>query len=359
MKPEKVHIIGAGIAGLSAATAFDHSTQVTIYEKAEQPFFFSSSRNAAIARSYEADPHLSYWLKFSLQQMLKVCDCNLIGNAPLLIKPLEVDYYENDFTDIFETALISRAREFKTPDGLSFSGREIQGNGVLDIEALKNLLLKRLKQSKTEIKTRTLVHEIFTENRTITGISIKTDNEIKTIELNPNELVINAGGAWATLLQPQQSLPLIPHKRHLYYLTSKSPVQIPILWDETREFYIRNEGSGYLASHCDETPARADDYEEDPEQVEKFLLSLNNTFPAFNDARIQKSWACLRTFSRDGLPVTGFDATLSNLFWVAGLGGRGMSISMALPAIIENLLKKGYSQNESELENPFTAFRFY
>ena len=39
-------------------------------------------------------------------------------------------------------------------------------------------------------------------------------------------------------------------------------------------------------------------------------------------ARINSSWAGLRTFSDDGQPIYGFDPTLPGFYWCAGQGAR-------------------------------------
>lgn len=40
-------------------------------------------------------------------------------------------------------------------------------------------------------------------------------------------------------------------------------------------------------------------------------------------------WHCFRTFTKDELPICGWDPYHSNLFWLAAFGGFGMSTSFA------------------------------
>jgi D-arginine dehydrogenase len=45
--------------------------------------------------------------------------------------------------------------------------------------------------------------------------------------------------------------------------------------------------------------------------------------------RVERSWAGLRTFAPDRLPVYGFDPHVPSFFWCAGQGGFGIQTSPA------------------------------
>ncbi len=48
--------------------------------------------------------------------------------------------------------------------------------------------------------------------------------------------------------------------------------------------------------------------------------------------------ACLRTFARDRKFVIGWDPLNPRLFWVAGLGGHGMTTGLAVGRLAAGLL---------------------
>ena len=54
--------------------------------------------------------------------------------------------------------------------------------------------------------------------------------------------------------------------------------------------------------------------------------------------RVERSWAGLRTFAPDRLPVYGFDADAANFFWCAGQGGFGIQTSPAAAKLAAALL---------------------
>jgi glycine/D-amino acid oxidase-like deaminating enzyme len=62
----------------------------------------------------------------------------------------------------------------------------------------------------------------------------------------------------------------------------------------------------------------------------------------------------LRTLTSDGRFVIGWDAQVENLFWVAGLGGHGMTTSAAVGELAAELLLGGRGKKSE----PFSPERF-
>lgn len=371
----RVLILGGGIAGFAAALAARKAfaqADILLFEKEDLPFIFASSRNAAIARSYESDPVLSFDVKKSIARMLDITtpDFPLLQKNGLLLKPLEYDYYE-DIADFDKyKGLHSRDHKVTFADGSSFQGKLLEQNGILDIHLLQQHFLQQAKLNKVQQHLKTLATIKKIENENIKEISINQEK----ITLQEDDLCIVAAGSWSRSLltqalpanEQQFVPPLIPHKRHLFFLHKKNNVfkqenvhaQTPILWDEAREFYVRHETGGLLATHGDQTPCAEDDFNLQPTQLESFEKSAVTVFPWLEDYAVARYWACLRTFTLDGRPLIGFDPLVKNLFWLAGLGGRGMSISLMLPTIAATALKNGYKEEESEQENPYSLHRF-
>ena len=75
--------------------------------------------------------------------------------------------------------------------------------------------------------------------------------------------------------------------------------------------------------------------------LELLAEKARNYFPQFADLPIMKSWAGLRTFAPDGRFVIGWDPGVGGLFWVAGLGGHGVTTSGAVGALAAKLLVGG------------------
>ena len=62
--------------------------------------------------------------------------------------------------------------------------------------------------------------------------------------------------------------------------------------------------------------------------------------------RVEHAWAGLRTFSKDRVPVVGYDQSLKNFFWLAGHGGYGMQTSPALSAFAAALINHNTPSDE-------------
>ena len=81
--------------------------------------------------------------------------------------------------------------------------------------------------------------------------------------------------------------------------------------------------------------------EVDPEAEDLLVDKLLKYAPGLANITLRRSWACLRTFAPDQLPVIGWDPDIDGLFHVSGLGGFGMSTSLAVGDIASTLIRGG------------------
>ncbi len=81
----------------------------------------------------------------------------------------------------------------------------------------------------------------------------------------------------------------------------------PSWWRVDSPVYFRPEAGGILASPCDETPWEPGIPETSPAALESLASKLSELAPALANARVQRSWACLRTMAEDREPVIGSD----------------------------------------------------
>ena len=58
----------------------------------------------------------------------------------------------------------------------------------------------------------------------------------------------------------------------------------------------------------------------------------------FEVKRVLRSWAGLRSFFPDGVPVCGFHPDCDDFFWLAGQGGYGIQTAPALSRVAADLL---------------------
>lgn len=156
-------------------------------------------------------------------------------------------------------------------------------------------------------------------------------------------------------------MPLTAVRRHLVQLAAHGEVAVPgaapVVWRQDQEVYFRAEGDGVLASPCDETtwtaPKPGTALPTDPRALEQLATRLTGTAPGLARAGVQTSWACLRTFAPDRELALGPDPRVRGLHWIAGLGGKGMSVG---PAAGE-LLARGLVGGLADIPDPLRADR--
>lgn len=79
----------------------------------------------------------------------------------------------------------------------------------------------------------------------------------------------------------------------------------------------------------------------DPEAEDLLVDKLLKHAPGLADISLRRNWACLRTFAPDRLPVIGWDPEIDGLFHVSGLGGFGVTTSLAVGDIASTLICGG------------------
>jgi D-arginine dehydrogenase len=79
----------------------------------------------------------------------------------------------------------------------------------------------------------------------------------------------------------------------------------------------------------------------DPEAEDLLVDKLLMHAPGLADISLRRSWACLRTFAPDRLPVIGWDPEIDGLFHVSGLGGFGVTTSLAIGEVASTLICGG------------------
>jgi len=113
---------------------------------------------------------------------------------------------------------------------------------------------------------------------------------------------------------------------------------LPLVDDADGTFYFKGEGDRtlWLSPH-DEIPT--DPCDAAPEEID--IAIAIDRFESVVDwpiERVERSWAGLRSFAPDRLPVYGFDADVPGFFWCAGQGGFGIQTSPAAAKMAAALL---------------------
>ena len=146
--------------------------------------------------------------------------------------------------------------------------------------------------------------------------------------------LVNAAGAWADRVARVcgvKPLDITPKRRTMVQLrVGRSGLKhLPLVDDAKGTFYFKGESdsSVWLSPHdeIDTEPCDAA-----PEEID--VATAIERFEGVVDwpvEKVERSWAGLRSFAPDRLPVYGFDASVPGFFWCAGQGGFGIQTSPA------------------------------
>lgn len=155
-------------------------------------------------------------------------------------------------------------------------------------------------------------------------------------------IVVNAAGAWADEVARMAGVVPIgiePRRRTVISFAAPEGDNVSA-WPFTKTvgegFYLLPEGRGQLlASSMDQTPSAPCDAA--PEELDVAIaadrVQQATTLPI---PRISHSWAGLRSFAPDELPVIGHAAGAPGFVWCAGQGGAGFQTAPALSRVAES-----------------------
>ena len=210
----------------------------------------------------------------------------LVIKKGLLIRPMEYDYSEEDFLDKVKEAkeLKAEKHSITLPDGQIFEGFLIKGNGILHLKNIHLYLRKMAKQNNVKEHFIKELKHIRLKDDHISEFEVYRKGQKEIIRMQPEDILVNAAGSWGYEIMHRNNLKcpnLIPHKRHMFLLKNDPHffLNMPVLWDERENFYIRDHDGDLLLSHCDETPSGFSDYSVDIHELHKFKLFLQNKLP--------------------------------------------------------------------------------
>ena len=146
--------------------------------------------------------------------------------------------------------------------------------------------------------------------------------------------LVNAAGAWADGVAAACGvgpLRIAPKRRTMVQLrVGRSGLKdLPLVDDADGSFYFKGEGDRtvWLSPHDE---IATDPCDAAPDEID--VATAIDRFEGVVDwpvERVERSWAGLRSFAPDRLPVYGYAADEEGFFWCAGQGGFGIQTSPA------------------------------
>ncbi len=205
----------------------------------------------------------------------------------------------------------------------------------IDVAALHQHYVSQSRQADVEIINRARVEHVDREERGW-RLRLASGGEITC------DVLVNAAGAWADEiagLAGVRKLGIVPMRRTITQLklSQEVPVDLPLVLDLDGRFYFKPESGRLWLSPHDETPSPPCDAAPEEIDVATAIARLEGVVD-WKVERVERSWAGLRSFAPDRLPVYGFDPRVPGFFWCVGQGGFGIQTAPAAAELAASLL---------------------
>ena len=336
MDRSSVLVIGGGIAGLSVAARIAPHAEVTVLEAESAPGYHASGRSVAFAH---------YGLGERVVRTLTALSMGALAEHGSIHPALHIA--AEDEIPVLD-ALEAVHRQFHCdytrvgPDEARALMPVLRaeacaaalidhGSLKLDTHAMLQAHAAALKAAGGALVTGARVSAILREGDIWRVTSSAGDFAAP--------ILVNAAGAWAhRIAQLAGVTPVGIEPRRRTVISFAAPEGDNVSrWPFTKTvgegFYLLPEGRGQLlASHMDQTPS--DPCDAAAEELDK-AIAADRVEQATTLAirRISHSWAGLRSFAPDELPVIGAAAGAAGFIWCAGQGGAGFQTAPALSRI--------------------------
>jgi D-arginine dehydrogenase len=341
-----VVVIGAGIAGATAAAALAADRRVALIEAEEFAGYHSTGRSAALWLLNYGPPDVRTLT--ALSRPFYEHPPTGFAEAPLMSQRTVVFLVRTDQRAEFDMLLAEgtglHAAPLPTVAGLVPALRPgyaaaaaIEADAFdIDVAALHQGFLR---QVRARGGTLALRHGAARIERCDGRWIVATAGDARFRA----PVVVNAAGAWGDEVAAMAGLaPLgLSPCRRTAAIIDPSPHDVscwPMLVDVGHGWYARPEArTRLLVSPADQTPMHPHDVQADELDI---AIGIDRMQQALDIAvrRVERSWAGLRTFSPDGSLAIGWDPSAEGFFWCVGQGGYGIQTSPAAGRLVADLI---------------------
>ena len=344
-------VVGGGIAGASVGYELAARGSVILLEREATAGYHTTGRSAAVftevyeqgpvraltraGRSFFEDPpdgFVDYPLFSSHLPLLFVARDDQMDS----IAELQASAETPDEVELLEGEALRSVCPVLREDRLA-AGLLEPLSMEIDVHELHQAFLRGLRRRQGRVLTGTgvdgLEHDGSTWTVTAGPVTVTTP------------VVVNASGAWCddvAELAGVAPIGLVPMRRTAFAFDPEGHdlAGWPMVIDIDEDFYFKPEKAQLMGSLADETPMSPHDVRPDEIDV---ALAIERIAEAttFEIRHVRRTWAGLRTFSSDRLPVVGFDQDHPGFFWLGGQGGFGIMTSPALSRAATGLICEG------------------
>jgi len=334
-------IVGAGIAGVSAAYHLAPQASVVLLEREHVAAYHTTGRSAALHSETYGSPEIRAITvasgRFYRQPPPGFTDHPLLTPRGALIvgraeEQAAAQKAANEFAKLvpsvrwLEPAEVLRRQPLLKPEACA-GGAVFEEAEDMDVAAIHNGFLKGARAAGSGLR---LNAEVAALERRDGRWTIRLADGETMAAAN----LINASGAWADVvagLAGAKPVGLVPKRRTAFTFDAPAGLaleRMPMVIDFDETWYIKPEVGQFLGSPADETPSPPTDAQ--PEEIDIALaVERIHASTTLQIHRIKNKWAGLRSFVADKNLVVGYDAGAEGFFWLAGQGGYGIQTAAA------------------------------
>ncbi len=339
-----VVVVGAGIAGASAAAELSATRSVVLIERELLPAQHASGRSASVLSETSGHPVVCALTRLS-RPLFESPGPGFVDH-PLLQPRGLIWVGEADDVALLDELAHRAARVAPTSRRLtaeevhehlpSFAATAIAGGGVHEPDAMA-------------IDAAALIDGYLRVLRS-NGGRLAIGSEAVVLDRNGDQWmvatpagrwraprVVDAAGAWADVVAMRAGVtPLGLTAMRRTAAIVPAPDQVagwPLVMDVAGRYYCEPETGGLLISPADETAVDPCDPQADELDVALALERVRDA-SGLPLRSVRRAWAGLRTFAPDRVPVLGEDPDAPGFWWLAGQGGAGIKTAPAMAQLL-------------------------
>jgi D-arginine dehydrogenase len=341
-----VVVIGAGIAGATAAAALAGARRAALIEAEDAAGYHTTGRSAAMWILNYGPPDVQV-LTGASRAFLDAPPPGFTEHPILRRRPVvyladeearaELDALLANGVDVRALTLDQAATMVPPLRRDTVVGAAIEDDAFeIDVASLHQGFLRQLREAGGVLALRNRAGEIARQD----GVwSVETTAGIRFRA----PVLVNAAGAWGDAVAEQAGvspLGLVPCRR-TGAIIDPSPFDVqpwPMIIDPLGRWYARPEArTRLMVSPADQTPMHAHDVQPDELDI---ALGIDRMQQALDIPvrRVERAWAGLRSFVPDGSLAIGWDASAEGFFWCVGQGGYGIQTSPAAGKLVADLV---------------------
>lgn len=364
-----VIVIGAGIAGASAAARLAENRKLVVLEMEERPGYHSTGRSAATYEPNYGPPSIRALTRagrsFFETPPEGFAAAPLVSPRPTIFV---VPHHQEEQaaallksgTDLEEISVAEARRHFPPLKESYVSKAVIDASTAdIDVDLLHQGFLRRIKALGGAVICKAPVETLARKDG---AWHVTTPQGSFSAPI-----VVNAAGAWGDRIAKLAGVKpkgLQPKRRSMAVVPAPEGVNITswsFVGDVGETWYAKPSGGRFLVSPAEAEPVEPHDAFADDMTLAEGIARFEEAVD-ISVTRLEGSWGGLRSFVPDGNPVCGYDGEAEGFFWLIGQGGYGIQTSPALGDLAASLVRResmpGYIEREGLELSDISPARF-